>query len=250
MILPKIPYGGFSPVRLQGWPIRGCLPRRGAQLSRRRRFAALLRAHRFQPNYPRSVSGWLCAWAPPFERLWSLYPRGPRSGPGYSVPHHQHLIDPMRPTHRHNATSPQGGLYALPSLCTGLACLGDPRVDPCFRWPTFSTCRPLGPREAHRLHPSSSFTDDAGLRPNVKSSALPSPPPSDSRGACDFGALLRFALATTCRFACPPVGADQACAQPTRTFYFRAFDGLVTLSAAGYNYGGNWTISTGGTFTR
>jgi len=25
---------------------------------------------------------------------------------------------------------------------------------------------------------------------------------------------------------------------------------LVTRTAAGYNYGGNWTISTGGTFTR
>jgi len=33
-------------------------------------------------------------------------------------------------------------------------------------------------------------------------------------------------------------------------FYSRAFDGLVTRTAAGYNYGGNWTISTGGTFTR
>jgi hypothetical protein len=36
-----------------------------------------------------------------------LYPRGPRSGPGYSVPAHPHLIDPIRPTRRHNLTSPQ-----------------------------------------------------------------------------------------------------------------------------------------------
>ena len=35
-----------------------------------------------------------------------------------------------------------------------------------------------------------------------------------------------------------------------RDFYFRASDGLVALPAAGYDYGGNWTISTGGTFTR
>jgi hypothetical protein len=33
-------------------------------------------------------------------------------------------------------------------------------------------------------------------------------------------------------------------------FYYRAFDGLVTHSAAGYCYGGNWAISTGGTYTR
>ena len=33
-------------------------------------------------------------------------------------------------------------------------------------------------------------------------------------------------------------------------FYFRASDGSVSLPAAGYNYGGNWAISTGGTSTR
>ena len=35
-----------------------------------------------------------------------------------------------------------------------------------------------------------------------------------------------------------------------KDFYCRAFGGLVTRSAAGYDYGGNWTISTGGAFTR
>jgi hypothetical protein len=29
----------------------------------------------------------------------------------------------------------------------------------------------------------------------------------------------------------------------------RASDGLVTRSVAGYRYGGNWVISTGGTYT-
>ena len=46
-----------------------------------------------------------------------LRPRGPRSGPGYSVPVRHHLIGPIRPTRGHIATSPQGGLYAMPSLC-------------------------------------------------------------------------------------------------------------------------------------
>jgi hypothetical protein len=104
-----------------------------------------------------------CADAPPFKRLMPLYPRGPRSGPGYSVPVHHHLAGPMRPTHRHSSISPQSGLYALPSLCARLQRLGDPRVVPCFRWPAVSTCRPLRPREAHRLHSSSFFTDGAGL---------------------------------------------------------------------------------------
>ena len=43
--------------------------------------------------------------------------RGPRSGSGYSVPNRHHLIGPIRPTRRHIAISPHGGLYAMPSLC-------------------------------------------------------------------------------------------------------------------------------------
>jgi len=35
-----------------------------------------------------------------------------------------------------------------------------------------------------------------------------------------------------------------------KDFYCRASGGLVTRSAAGYDYGGNWTISTGRAFTR
>ena len=132
--------------------------------------------------------GTRCASAPPFKRLMPLCPRGPRSGPGYSVPVHHHLTGPMRPTHRHSSISPHSGLYGLPSLCTLFPCLGDPRVVPCFRWPAISTCRPLRPREAHRLRSSSSFTDGAGLRLEVKVSALPTSPPSDSRGGQYFGA--------------------------------------------------------------
>jgi len=46
-----------------------------------------------------------------------LYPRGPRSGSGSSVPLHPRLFDPIRPTDRHIAISVLGTLYALPSLC-------------------------------------------------------------------------------------------------------------------------------------
>jgi hypothetical protein len=34
-----------------------------------------------------------------------------------------------------------------------------------------------------------------------------------------------------------------------RGFYVRAFNGLIALSVAGYNYGGNWASSTGWTPT-
>jgi hypothetical protein len=39
-----------------------------------------------------------------------LYPRGPRSGPGYAVPVHPHLRGPIRPTRGHIPTSPSRGL--------------------------------------------------------------------------------------------------------------------------------------------
>src|SRR5262249_45046657 len=55
--------------------------------------------------------------APPCERPTSLYSRGPRSGPGYVVLVHHHLIDPIRPSRGHTAISPHSGLYAVPSLC-------------------------------------------------------------------------------------------------------------------------------------
>jgi hypothetical protein len=43
--------------------------------------------------------------------------RGPRSGAGYAVPVHLHLIGPIRPTRGHIPISPTRGLYGMPSLC-------------------------------------------------------------------------------------------------------------------------------------
>jgi len=65
-----------------------------------------------------------------------LYPRGPRSGPGSSVPIHPHLIDPIRPTRQHISTSPLAA-YMRCLRCASelkLQRLGDQRVVPCFRW--------------------------------------------------------------------------------------------------------------------
>ena len=148
--LPKIPYGGFSPVRLQGRFVRRRLPVDSE-------FFASCGLH---PSFVHLASlrlilvrsrGTRGAGTPPFKRPLPLYPRGPRSGPGYVVPVHHHLSGPMRPTRRHNSISPHSGLYALPSLCAQLRRLSDQRVDPCFRWHSFSTCRPPRPREVHRL---------------------------------------------------------------------------------------------------
>jgi hypothetical protein len=117
-----------------------------------------------------------------------LYPRGPRSGPGYAVPGHPHLIGPIRPTRRHIPTSPQCGLYEMPSLCAQTRRLGNPERFRAFVVCSLSACRPLRPREVHRLHAPSSFTDDTGLRRVRTVSALPLPPHSDSREGTRFEA--------------------------------------------------------------
>src|SRR3954465_7385059 len=121
-IPPLIPYGGFSPVRLEGWPVRRGLPGR-------QRLKPAPGIHLLTPGLPspfvhlsvRAVAPY-CA-GPPTMMMhrpggWvALRPRGPHSGPGYAVPVRPRLTGPIRPTRRHIATSPSDGLYAMPSLC-------------------------------------------------------------------------------------------------------------------------------------
>jgi hypothetical protein len=51
----------------------------------------------------------------------ALRPRNPRSGPGYAVLVHHHLIGPIRPTRGHIAISP------IPTYTQCLRCAGVPR---------------------------------------------------------------------------------------------------------------------------
>ena len=112
----KIPYGGFSPVRLQGWLSTVAFP------FGYRRPVPVQFAYRFRARFPLHVSPHCVGDAGVSSRtamqaVLPLYPRGPRSGPGSSVLVHLHLFDPIRPTDRHIAFSLPCNLYALPSLC-------------------------------------------------------------------------------------------------------------------------------------
>jgi hypothetical protein len=80
-------------------------------------FAIALRAFCHSRLFPALCRGSMRLPAPPCERLLPLYPRGPRSSPGYVVPVHHRLTDPIRPTRRHIPTSSLGDLYEMPSLC-------------------------------------------------------------------------------------------------------------------------------------
>ncbi len=201
------------------------------------RFACVLRAPRFPRWIPVLCWGTQRAEAPPFERLLPLYPRGPRSSPGSSVPVHPRLTGPIRPTRRHIPISPLCGLYQMPSLCT--LRLGDLRVVPRLRCPSFLTCRPLRPREiATGLFQTCG--SDIGLRHVMSGSALPTILQSASRRA-DFSGLPGSLFATACQVARPLCRSDQS-SSGHRDFYLQASDESITLLVARYNYDSHWTV--------
>jgi hypothetical protein len=75
----------------------------------RKQWARRTKGEAMETCAPCSVSGTMRDSAPPCERTHPLYPRGPRSGPGYGVPVHHHLVGPIRPTRRHIPMSLSGG---------------------------------------------------------------------------------------------------------------------------------------------
>ena len=113
-------------------------------------FAIILRTHCCPSLFPALCQG-RCAYKYLRASGMPLYPRGPRSGPGYAVPVHPHLTGPLRPTRRHIPTSPPCGLYGISSLCLTCTGLGDPRAVLSFHRCSFTTCRPLRPRGTLRL---------------------------------------------------------------------------------------------------
>jgi hypothetical protein len=181
-----------------------------------------------------SVSGRRLDCAPPWRSL-LLRPRGPRSSPGYSVPNRHHLFGLIRPTRRHIAISPHGGLYAMPSLCGSAEATRE--WFRTFTAHSFLACRPLRPRGVqHRYVPE--LRCRHGLRRLTTGSALPILPQSVPRGF-PISWLHWFASATACQVARPPVriGLDRPA---FGDFYFQAFNGSVSLSVAGYNYNSSW----------
>ena len=148
-----------------------------------------------------------------------LYPRGPRSGPGCAVPVHHHLLTPSAPLAGTTRLRRRAVYTHCPRCAPNFRRLGDPRVVPSFRWLFCIDMSSSKTPGVPRLLPPSSFTVDAGLRPGARVSASTNIPhtPIPVR-THDFGAVLPFAFATTCRFACPSVGADQVFTRPTRTF--------------------------------
>jgi len=95
---------------------------------------------------------------------------------------------------------------------------GDPRLVPCFRPYSVSTCCPLGSREVHRLHVPSSFTYDTGLRPKRRVSALPTSHTPILVGEFISGLTYGSLSLRPVDLLAPLVGADQAFPRPTEAF--------------------------------
>jgi hypothetical protein len=162
-------------------------------------------------SLPRSCGGTQRACALPCERLMPLYPRGPRSGPGYNVLVHLRLIGPMRAPLAGTSRLRRTAVYTrCPRCASYLRHLGDPRVVPCFRWPFFID---MSPSETPG---SSSAACTQFLRQcrwpstcgkGLGTSHCPHTPilVGSPISGLDYGSL----SFTTCRFARPPVGADQ-----------------------------------------
>ena len=176
---------------------------------------------------------------------YSTYPRGPRSGPGCSVPVRHHLIGPIRPTRRHIAISPHGGLYAMPSLCGSAEATR--KWFRAFTAHSFLACRPLRPRGVRHQYPE--LRCRYCLRRMTSGSALPTLPQSVPHGR-SISWLHWFASATACQGCSPPCTDQTGTPQPSGTFTSRLSTDRspspsldITTTVAG-------SPSVGGTLTR
>src|SRR3954453_3668352 len=145
-IPPLIPYGGFSPVRLEGWPFRRGLSGSPEGLDRSRhaptdaRFAVALRAPQHQSGCPVLRRAADHDDAPPW-RVGRPPPQGPSLGSGLCCPGPSSLNRP------HPPPSPAHRDFTAGRLIRDAFAVrerrGDPRVVPGFHYHSVLTCRPL-----------------------------------------------------------------------------------------------------------
>src|SRR5262249_50572749 len=180
------------------------------------RFPATLRAPRGPTACPNQCQGAGLGDTPPFERRMSLYPRGPRSGPGYAVPVHHHFSAPSAPLagtsrlHRHAAST----------RC--LRCAGAPRRPTSASELSLTFLLDMSSSETPGS-PSAAYTQS--LRRRRWSS--PMVDGLDTSKSAPF----RGYLLVRSRYNLP------SGSPPLRDLSFRAFDGSVALPIAAYNYG-------------
>ena len=166
---------------------------------------------------------------------WSLHhPRGPRSGPGYSVPVRHHLIGPIRPTRKHIVTSPT--LRLIRDAFAVRERLGDPRAVPGFRC-SFAPGMPSSTTPGSPIIDSSRAAMSTWPSPRVDRLGTPKAPAIRFARAMTFVASWFTHLLRPARLLAPRYGSDHLRGQ--RGLLLPGFQRDEPV--AGYNYSSDWT---------
>jgi hypothetical protein len=210
-------------------------------------FATRFRAHRCSVSFSTQCRSTLCAQAPPFKRLRRSTPgalapvrvllsRSILTYPAPSAPLagtvRFHCVAAYTPCLR-CAFPPRrpttGSVLSLLVLSQHVALYDSGESSGCMHpVPSPPTLAFVSSAQTRHSHPSHKSVSRGGHLSELHYGSLALRP-------ADLFTLL------TDRTGLYPARED---------FYYRAFDGLVARSVAGYRYGGNWVISTGGTLTR
>jgi hypothetical protein len=174
-----------------------------------------------------------------------LRPRGSRSGPGSSVPVHQHLSAPSDPLVGTSRFRRLCDLYAMPSLCGSASRRPTSGSELLLLIPSrHAVLYALGEIEIRFIQ----ITDfDFGLRRDLSGSALPGILPSASSRARFRGFLVRISLRPVQLLASLD-GSDQDFSQPQRLLH-PGFPRVSHLSRCWISLRQSLECSVGGTFT-
>ena len=202
------------------------------------------------PRIPAQCQGRWVSATPPCERISRSTP-GALAPAGLCCPGHLRLTGPIRPTRRHISTSPLGGLYEMPSLYRITNRARQPASGSELSLMLFHNMSSSTTTGNSSVASTQCFTEDPSLQLRMTVSAFPSPSHSDPSQGVSFRGLTTVRLRYDLLFCLPSLSEQTRFASSHREgVYFRASDGLVTRAAAGYHYGANWAICTGGSCTR
>jgi hypothetical protein len=203
IVPPKIPYGGFSPVRLQGWRIRRDLPRTSIGLSLLPAYPDLRSVCRrpscFSVDPPKvgSVDAMYCT-----AMRWNAPPTPGALAPvGFMLSRPSSLNRPHPPHSRAHRN-----FTALRLICDASAVrerLGHPRAVPVFR------CRFLPGMPPPTTPGSSTMVSSraaTSMVPSARSQRLgtPTTPAIRFTRGINFGASTVHTFAAACQVARPP----------------------------------------------
>ena len=136
---PKIPYGGFSPVRLQGWHVSTSLPASGVHVSRPPGLHRPFVLTAFSVSFS-ALCRSSCAPKHRHASGYAALPQGPALRSGLCCPGPSSLMRPHPPHSQaqHDFTA----LQLIRAVFAVRFRLGDPRLVPCFHRAFFLNMSP------------------------------------------------------------------------------------------------------------